>query len=183
MREKTWRQTRAKVEVSALNFYTFAVTHRVLSPVAMPFTHRSAAADVRAMVGGQAAEPLRVAVLGSTGSIGKSTLDVIAASRGRLIPFLLAAHRSTAALLEQAQACRPRWVVVVDPEAAAGIGAPTAPASQLTAPSVAAATACTNCAIGRYSASGASSCSPCDAGRYAAAAQSNACTACPAGNY
>ena len=73
------------------------------------------------------AESLRVAVLGSTGSIGKSTLDVIAASRGRLIPFLLAAHRSTAALLEQAQACRPRWVVVVDPEAAAGIGAAALP--------------------------------------------------------
>jgi len=122
MPEKTQRQTHAKVEVSALNFYTFAVIHRGLSPVAMPFTHRSAAADVRAMVGGNAAEPLRVAVLGSTGSIGTSTLDVIAACPGRFSPYLLAAHRSTRLLLEQAQACRPRWVVVVDPVAAAEIG-------------------------------------------------------------
>lgn len=122
MREKTRRQTHAKVEVSALNFYTFTVIHRGLSPVAMPFTHRSAAADVRAMVGGNAAEPLRVAVLGSTGSIGTSTLDVIAACPGRFSPYLLAAHRSTRLLLEQAQACRPRWVVVVDPVAAAEIG-------------------------------------------------------------
>jgi 1-deoxy-D-xylulose-5-phosphate reductoisomerase len=127
MREKTWRQTRAKVEVSALNFYTFAVIHRVVTSVAMPFIHRSAAADVRAMVGGEAAEPLRVAVLGSTGSIGKSTLDVIAACPGRFTPYLLAAHRSTRLLLEQAWACRPRWVVIVDPAAAADVGAGALP--------------------------------------------------------
>jgi hypothetical protein len=40
---------------------------------------------------------------------------------------LLAAHRSTRQLLEQAQACRPRWVVVVDPAAAAEIGAGALP--------------------------------------------------------
>lgn len=66
--------------------------------------------------------PLRVAVLGSTGSIGTSTLDVIAASGGRFVPHLLAAHTSVGPLLEQAARCRPRWVVVVDPEAAAAIG-------------------------------------------------------------
>jgi 1-deoxy-D-xylulose-5-phosphate reductoisomerase len=66
---------------------------------------------------------LRVAVLGSTGSIGRSTIDVIAASRGRLVPHLLAAWRSTAALLEQARRLRPRWVVVGDPIAAAAITA------------------------------------------------------------
>jgi len=93
----------------------------------MPSTHRSAAADVRAMVGGRAAAPLRVAVLGSTGSIGRSTLDVIAASPDRFSPHLLAAHRSTRLLLEQAQACRPRWVVVIDPAAAAEIGAGALP--------------------------------------------------------
>ena len=65
--------------------------------------------------------PLRVAVLGSTGSIGQSTIDVIEASRGRLVPELLAAWRSTAALLEQARRLRPRWVVVGDPAAAAAI--------------------------------------------------------------
>jgi 1-deoxy-D-xylulose-5-phosphate reductoisomerase len=68
------------------------------------------------------AGPLRVAVLGSTGSIGTSTLDVIAASGGRFVPHLLAAHTSVGPLLEQAARFRPAWVVVVDPEAAATIG-------------------------------------------------------------
>jgi|694.fasta_scaffold19797_6 1-deoxy-D-xylulose-5-phosphate reductoisomerase len=128
MRGKTWRQTQAKVEVSALNFYTFVVIHRVVPPVAMPSPHRSAAADVCATVGGKTADPLRVAVLGSTGSIGTSTLDVIAASPGRFSPFLLSAHRSVQPLVEQAWACRPRWVVVVDPAAAAQIGSGALPA-------------------------------------------------------
>jgi 1-deoxy-D-xylulose-5-phosphate reductoisomerase len=77
---------------------------------------------------GRGDEPLRVAVLGSTGSIGTSTLDVIASSRGRLAPFLLAANRSVDRLLEQAHAHRPRYVVVVDPAAAADIGATALPA-------------------------------------------------------
>ena len=71
--------------------------------------------------------PLQVAVLGSTGSIGTSTLDVIAASGGRFAPFLLAAHRNVEQLVEQAHACRPRWVVVIDPEAAGGLAAASLP--------------------------------------------------------
>lgn len=70
---------------------------------------------------------LAVAVLGSTGSIGKSTLDVIAASGGRFVPHLLAAHRSVGPLLEQAREFRPRWVVVTDPAAAAEIGPASLP--------------------------------------------------------
>lgn len=70
---------------------------------------------------------LAVAVLGSTGSIGKSTLDVIAASGGRFVPHLLAAHRSVGLLLEQAREFRPRWVVVTDPAAAAEIGTDSLP--------------------------------------------------------
>jgi 1-deoxy-D-xylulose-5-phosphate reductoisomerase len=66
--------------------------------------------------------PLRVAVLGSTGSIGTSTLDVVAASEGRFEPWLLAAHRSVAALVEQANRVRPAWVVVVDEAAASELG-------------------------------------------------------------
>ena len=131
-----------KVEVSALNFYTFGITHRVAARVFMPSSPRSAVSDNPSAAGGcspttvptglsthgiTTAQPLRIAVLGSTGSIGKSTLDVIAASRGRFVPFLLAAHRSIAGLLEQARACRPRWVVVVDPAAAAQIGAAALP--------------------------------------------------------
>ncbi|MFM9026013.1 MAG: 1-deoxy-D-xylulose-5-phosphate reductoisomerase [Planctomycetaceae bacterium] len=71
---------------------------------------------------------LRVAVLGSTGSIGTSTLDVIAASGGRVAPWLLAARTSVAPLVEQARRFRPAWVAVVDPAAAGEIGAGALPA-------------------------------------------------------
>ncbi len=63
--------------------------------------------------------PKNVAVLGSTGSIGQSTLAVIAASEGRLRAVALAARASTELLLQQAQAFRPRWIVAVDRDAAA----------------------------------------------------------------
>ena len=72
--------------------------------------------------------PLGVAVLGSTGSIGRSTLDVIEASAGRFSTWLLAAHRSTSALLEQARRMRPAWVVVVDEQAAADVDPRSLPA-------------------------------------------------------
>jgi len=72
--------------------------------------------------------PLAVAVLGSTGSIGMSTLDVIEAAPDRFTPHLLAAQRSVGKLLEQACRLRPRWVVVTDPAAAATIGAASLPA-------------------------------------------------------
>ena len=71
---------------------------------------------------------LRVAVLGSTGSIGTSTLDVVASSGGRFAAWLLAAHRSVGPLIEQAHRLRPAWVVVVDAAAAAQIGAGALPA-------------------------------------------------------
>ena len=60
-----------------------------------------------------------VTILGSTGSIGTSTLDVIASSGGTLRAFAISAHNSLATLLEQAKRFRPRFVVVTDPEAAA----------------------------------------------------------------
>ena len=72
--------------------------------------------------------PLRVAVLGSTGSIGRSTLDVIEASTGRFSTWLLAAHRSMSALLEQAHRMRPAWVVVVDEKAANDVDPRSLPA-------------------------------------------------------
>ena len=59
-----------------------------------------------------------VAILGSTGSIGCSTLEVITASAGRLRACGLTAHRSCRQLLEQACKVRPRWVVATDAEAA-----------------------------------------------------------------
>ena len=62
----------------------------------------------------------QIAVLGSTGSIGTSALEVIAASEGRLQAIALSAHSKLDLLLEQAIEFRPRWVVATDPEAAAG---------------------------------------------------------------
>jgi 1-deoxy-D-xylulose-5-phosphate reductoisomerase len=58
-------------------------------------------------------------VLGSTGSIGRSALEVIAASDDDLNPIALSAHGNTAALIEQARRFRPRWVIATDEGAAA----------------------------------------------------------------
>jgi len=55
-----------------------------------------------------------VVVLGSTGSIGRSTLEVIAASCGTLQAYALSAHSNTQRMVEQAQAFRPRWVIATD---------------------------------------------------------------------
>jgi 1-deoxy-D-xylulose-5-phosphate reductoisomerase len=60
-----------------------------------------------------------VAVLGSTGSIGRSALDVIAASEGRLRAIALTAHSRAAALESQAGQASPRWLALTDKEAAA----------------------------------------------------------------
>jgi 1-deoxy-D-xylulose-5-phosphate reductoisomerase len=61
----------------------------------------------------------QVAVLGSTGSIGRNALDVIDALPGTLAVAALSAHNSLERLVEQARRWRPRWVVVSDPAAAA----------------------------------------------------------------
>ncbi len=60
----------------------------------------------------------QVAILGSTGSIGRNTLEVIAASEGALRAVALSAHSSIDLLLRQAAQFRPRWVACSDPEAA-----------------------------------------------------------------
>ena len=60
----------------------------------------------------------RLAILGSTGSIGSSTLDVVARHPGRFEVFALAARHSDAALLEQCIAHRPRFAVLADSGAA-----------------------------------------------------------------
>jgi len=64
--------------------------------------------------------PRRIALLGSTGSIGQSTLEVVAASRGRLEVVALAARQRLADLCKQARQLRPRFVVATDEEAARG---------------------------------------------------------------
>ena len=64
-------------------------------------------------------ERLRVAVLGSTGSIGLNTLDVLERHRDRYQVFALAARSNVARLREQCLQHRPRFAVVVDDSAAA----------------------------------------------------------------
>jgi len=55
---------------------------------------------------------LRLTVLGSTGSVGKSTLDVVRQHPQRYALFALTAHRSADALLEQCRLHRPRYAVL-----------------------------------------------------------------------
>ncbi|MDR0871453.1 MAG: 1-deoxy-D-xylulose-5-phosphate reductoisomerase [Planctomycetaceae bacterium] len=74
--------------------------------------------------------PRRIAILGSSGSIGRSALEVVADSEGKLVPVLLSVHRQTDVLAEQIRQMTlrnvaehikdgtspplPRWVVVTD---------------------------------------------------------------------
>jgi 1-deoxy-D-xylulose-5-phosphate reductoisomerase len=59
-----------------------------------------------------------VSVLGSTGSIGTQTLEVLDAGRDRFEVVALGAHRSVEALADQARRYRPRVVAVGDPSVA-----------------------------------------------------------------
>ncbi len=68
-----------------------------------------------------------VAVLGSTGSIGRNALEVIAASGNRLQATVLSAYSNVELLLEQARQIRPRFVVAVDPAAAGKVDWSTLP--------------------------------------------------------
>jgi 1-deoxy-D-xylulose-5-phosphate reductoisomerase len=58
--------------------------------------------------------PRRVVVLGSTGSIGTSTLDVVGHLPDRLQAVGLSAHGNTELLLDQVARHRPRWVTLTD---------------------------------------------------------------------
>lgn len=58
---------------------------------------------------------VRVAIAGSTGSIGTQTLDVVAAERDRYEVVALGVGSSVDALVEQALAVRPQVVAVADP--------------------------------------------------------------------
>ncbi|EIC19943.1 1-deoxy-D-xylulose-5-phosphate reductoisomerase [Thiorhodovibrio frisius] len=59
-----------------------------------------------------------IAVLGSTGSIGVSTLDVVRRHPQRFRVVALSAHRNVERMAEQCRAVRPRFAVMVDVEAA-----------------------------------------------------------------
>lgn len=64
----------------------------------------------------------RISVLGATGSIGASCLDVIEAHRSRLSAVALTAHRSWEPLAQQCQRHRPRFAVLSDPATRSQIG-------------------------------------------------------------
>jgi 1-deoxy-D-xylulose-5-phosphate reductoisomerase len=60
-----------------------------------------------------------LAVLGSTGSIGVSTLDVAMRHADRFRVVALSAHRNAERMAEQCRQVRPEYAVMVDPAAAA----------------------------------------------------------------
>ena len=61
--------------------------------------------------------PTRVAIAGSTGSIGTQTLDVISRSSGEFIVTGLGVGSSVDALVAQVKQCKPQMVAVNDPVA------------------------------------------------------------------
>ncbi len=66
---------------------------------------------------------IRVAVLGSTGSIGRSALEVIRRHPDRFTVVALGAHRRAARLREQVAEFGPRVAVLADESAPGGLGA------------------------------------------------------------
>ena len=56
----------------------------------------------------------KVTILGATGSIGQSTIDVLACHPQQFQVFALTAHSNIRLLLAQAQQCHPEYVVVSD---------------------------------------------------------------------
>ena len=69
--------------------------------------------------------PRRVAVLGSTGSIGRQAVDVLARHPDAFRVVALAAGRNRALLEEQARLLRPAAVALTDPSAHAALDVPT----------------------------------------------------------
>ncbi|WP_257267018.1 1-deoxy-D-xylulose-5-phosphate reductoisomerase [Endozoicomonas sp. ONNA2] len=63
----------------------------------------------------------RVCVLGSTGSIGKSTLDVIARNPDQYSVHSLVAGKNVAVMLEQARQFQPQYIVLADEQAASNL--------------------------------------------------------------
>ncbi|MDO8927093.1 MAG: 1-deoxy-D-xylulose-5-phosphate reductoisomerase [Sideroxyarcus sp.] len=64
----------------------------------------------------------RLTVLGSTGSIGKSTLDVVARHPEKYKIVALTAHRQDELLFEQCRRFLPRYAVLLDADAAQRLG-------------------------------------------------------------
>lgn len=74
-----------------------------------------------------ATERRRVSILGSTGSVGQSTLDLVARAPERFEVVALAARNNWQTLLEQAHKFRPRFVALADATHAGEIAAALQP--------------------------------------------------------
>lgn len=66
---------------------------------------------------------IAVTILGSTGTIGVNTLDVIARHPGQFSVFALSANRNVDGLFEQCRAWNPRFAVMVEAKAAEDLAA------------------------------------------------------------
>lgn len=55
-----------------------------------------------------------ICILGSTGSVGVSTLDVVSRHPDKFSIFALTANKNVALLVEQAKLCHPEYIVVAD---------------------------------------------------------------------
>jgi 1-deoxy-D-xylulose-5-phosphate reductoisomerase len=75
-------------------------------------------------VNGPGSERLRVALLGSTGSIGRQALDVLTSAQDRFEVVALAAGRDVAAFAEQLERIRPRVAALADDVAAQSLEVP-----------------------------------------------------------
>ena len=65
---------------------------------------------------GNSADPRRLTILGATGSIGCSTLDLVERNPDRFALEALTAHRNVAGLVEQARRFKPKTAVIADPD-------------------------------------------------------------------
>lgn len=63
-------------------------------------------------------QPAGLTILGATGSVGVSTLEVVARNRGRFRVFALTAFSNYAELLKQCREHQPRFAVLVEEDAA-----------------------------------------------------------------
>lgn len=72
-----------------------------------------------------------IAVFGSTGSIGVSTLQVARSLPSQLQVVGLSAHRNLDLLVEQAQEFRPQWIVATDSQFAEQYNWPAMPGTEL----------------------------------------------------
>lgn len=73
-----------------------------------------------------------IAILGATGSVGESTLDVVARHPARFRVVALGAQRNAARLAEQALRFRPEVAALADPDAARELAATLARAGSVT---------------------------------------------------